>query len=168
MKWTGEFDQGRRTFDQQKTISEYALERAAKLLARQSYTRQGLYQKLLKDGFPAQPVIEAIDRMNEMGALDDEAYGRNLIQKCTRKGYGPIRIEAELYRSGIDREMRQSMIEELPNELDMVLAYLDNVCTPEDLEDEKYYQNLSRKLSRRGYRWSVINEGMRRYRRAGN
>jgi SOS response regulatory protein OraA/RecX len=165
MRWTDNFDQRRKTLNQEKTISEYALERATKLLARQSYTRQGLYQKLLRDGFPAQPVIEAIDRMDEIGALDDEAYGRTLIQKCTRKGYGPIRIEAELYRSGIDRDLRQTMMEELPNELEMVLSYLDRVCMPEDLTDETYYQNLSRRLSRRGYHWSVINEGMDRYKR---
>lgn len=170
MEWKDNFDYEQRTenFRQQKTEQEYTLERAAKFLARRAYTRQGLYQKLVQDGLTPETVLEALDRMDDMGVLDDEEYGRNLIRKCIRKGYGPIRIAAELHRSGVDGEIRQIMLQELPDEMDMLLVYLNHVCVPEDLEDEKYYQKLSRSLNRKGYHWSVINEGMRRYQRMGN
>ena len=153
--------------DHPKTIRQHAIERAAKMLALRPYARQELYQKLIGRGFPIPAAIAAIDRMDELGALNDEVYGEGLIRRFLQKGYGPVKIEIELYKVGIDQEIRSMLMERLPDEQEMALQYVTKVCDPEDLEDQVYFNKLANGMKRNGYHWGSINEALRRYQEEG-
>lgn len=146
-----------------KTIRQHAIERAAKMLALRPYARQELYRKLIDRGFPIPAAIAAIDRMDELGALNDETYGESLVERYLKKGYGPLRIEIELYKVGIDQEIRDLLLERLPEEQELAMRYLSRTCDPDDLEDQVYRNKLANTMKRNGYHWGVIHEGMRQY-----
>ncbi len=149
--------------DDPKTNRQHAIERAARMLALRPYSRQGLYRKLIQRGFPAQAAQAAIDRMEEIGVLDDEEYGRNLIERLVKKGYGPLRIEMELYKAGVERDLRDALLQELSPERELAMRFLQKTCDPDDLLDGTYRSKLANAMKRKGYGWSAISESMREY-----
>ncbi|MGI6497397.1 MAG: regulatory protein RecX [Oscillospiraceae bacterium] len=146
-------------------IRQNAIAKAARLLAFRSHSRQGLYRKLTQRGFPPPAVMAAIDRMEEIGVLDDQIYGRSLADRLIKKGYGPLRVEMELYKAGIERDLRDALVQALPPEGELAAAFLRKTCAPEDLLDEAYRRKLVGAMKRKGYGWSAVSESMREYER---
>ena len=90
-----------------------AKEKALQLLSRQAYTAGQLRQKLAQhtDGDTA---AQAVERMEQLGLVDDAAYARQFAQELAqRKRFGPLRIRRELCRRGIDPQLAQQALEEL-------------------------------------------------------
>ena len=82
-----------------------ALAKAADLLARRDHFRAELARKLTQRGFPDEVVGVAIDRLAELGYLDDAAAARRWAAVAVeRKGFGPRRLLAELTRRGVAEE----------------------------------------------------------------
>jgi regulatory protein len=80
---------------------ERALLRGAKLVGRRSHARGELEQRLARrDGDEA--ARDAVERLAELGAVDDERHAANLVEHRLRKGWGPARIEHDLTMAGVD------------------------------------------------------------------
>jgi regulatory protein len=82
-----------------------ALAKAADLLARRDHFRAELARKLAQRAFPAEVVARALDRLGELGHLDDATAARRWAEGAVeRKGFGPRRLLAELTRRGVAEE----------------------------------------------------------------
>ena len=55
------------------------------------------------------------DRMERLGLLNDEEYGKAVVRHYAAKGFGERRIRDELYRRGVPRECWDSALAELPD-----------------------------------------------------
>ena len=83
---------------------ERALLRGAKLVGRRSHARGELDQRLARrEGDDA--ARDAVDRLSELGAVDDERHAANLVEHRLGKGWGPARIEHDLAMAGVDEEL---------------------------------------------------------------
>jgi regulatory protein len=86
--------------------------RALKLLAGRSHFRRQLEAKLATRGFEAAEVEATLDRLTELGYLDDERVAGDLIRERRRRGpVGRRRMRAELDRRGADPAAAESALE---------------------------------------------------------
>ena len=84
-----------------------ARELAIGLLARREHSRKELRTKLKVKGI-APDVIEIIaDQLLSEGLQSDQRFTQSYLHSRIHKGYGPLRLEQELYERGIDEQLVQ-------------------------------------------------------------
>ena len=131
-------------------------QKALDLLSRKSYTTKQLANKLsAKVGQEA--AQSAIERMSDLGLVDDENYARQYVQElCNYKLYGRKRIAQKLYERGIEKTIAEDVLAEIDpqTEQDNALVLLNKKLfrgsTPVD-KDKAYAF-----LYRYGYTSDVI------------
>ena len=75
-----------------------ARERALSMLSRQDYTARGLRDRLTRH-VSEEAAGQAVERMQELGLIDDERYAARFAQELLeRRHYGAARIRQELRR----------------------------------------------------------------------
>ena len=89
-----------------------AMGRALHSLAFRARSAHELRERLARAGYAGQTVSEVLDRLGELGYLDDEEFARNAVRDKARKRYGPRRIYGELRQAGVDEEVAQEVVEE--------------------------------------------------------
>ena len=142
-------------------MNEEAKARALKILERRDVSRKMLLDKLTEKGVADADAEEVADWLCGLGVVNDERFAGIIVRHYAAKGYGERRIREELYRRGIDRELRDAALEELTGSderLDRLLgAKLRGDASPENLQRTQNY------LLRRGYSWEDIREATERY-----
>jgi regulatory protein len=89
-----------------RSRSEFVLarSRALSLISRSAQTRRGLAQKLEARGFSPEAVKAAIDRMAELGYLDDRAFALDWARvRLTRRAEGWKAVYRGLLARGVPR-----------------------------------------------------------------
>ena len=96
-----------------------ALEQAASLLAARACTKKELRDKLKKKAVYTYPEIaHALAELERMGYLSDRRYAEDAIGILRSRGYGPLRIRAKLLTKGIDRELLDGLMSQVPEDGD--------------------------------------------------
>lgn len=90
---------------------------AYRLLARRSYSKTMLQQKLKEKRFSSSQIEKIVDEFEKLGYLSDADYAEMLIQQKMRQGYGPLHIERVFRDQGLDvcivrKRMNQQMQKE--------------------------------------------------------
>lgn len=85
---------------------------AVSFLARREYGEQELRQRLLRKGFPAQDIETAIQSLRQRGAQSDQRYAESYCRSRLEKGFGPLRIAAELKQKGVADALVEQTLEE--------------------------------------------------------
>lgn len=88
-----------------------AMTRALNVLGYRARSEGEVREKLVRAGYAAGTVEVVIERLRELGYLDDEEFARNAAHEKARK-YGPRRILTDLRRSGVDDEVALGAVEE--------------------------------------------------------
>ena len=99
--------------------------KALDLVSRREHSRHELKQKLNKRFPETMPIIEeALDKLAINNILDDERFAEMYLNSRARKGFGPKKIEMELYSKKVDSifignaiEAYKSWTENAENEL---------------------------------------------------
>ena len=146
-------------------------ERALELLSARPLSRKELVDKLTaqprsreKEPLADHETAEQVaDRLEELGYLNDGAYGQMVARHYAAKGYGPARIREEFYRRGVPREVWDQALEELEGTAAAIDAFLEKKLRGADLTDPRSYKRAADALARRGFRWEDIRDGLRRY-----
>ena len=106
-------------------------------------------------------VEEVADWLCGLGVVNDERFAGLVVRHYAAKGYGKRRICDALYRRGIDRELWDAALDELPETNDTVDrllgAKLRGDVSPEGLQRAQGY------LLRRGDSWDDIRTATERY-----
>lgn len=163
------------TEEQRGEIEEAVALRQGKEKGLALLTARPLSRKELMDKLTAQPrdkeksptctpdVAEQVaDRLEELGYLNDVTYAATVARHYSAKGYGQGRIKEEFYRRGLDRDLWEDALEEsIPSEdaIDQFIQKKLKGSSP----DQKERKRVTDGLARRGYGWSDIDAGMRRY-----
>lgn len=137
-----------------------ALMKAAGFVSRRAMSKKELEEKLVRKGEDRQTAQAAADRMEELGAVNEEEYARSIVRTYSRKGYGPGRVREELRKRGVPRELWQDALEELPAPDEAIDRYLASHV--KDMDDEKLLKRAADALYRRGFSWNDIKSGLRR------
>jgi regulatory protein len=75
---------------------------AVRLLAGREHSRYELGRKLLARCGKAALVEQILDRVEAQGFLDERRFVEAFIDQRCRKGFGPLRIRAELRERGVE------------------------------------------------------------------
>ncbi|MFB6259545.1 MAG: regulatory protein RecX [Thiohalorhabdaceae bacterium] len=79
-----------------------AYDQALKLLVRREHSRRELGHKLDERGHPRAATEAALDRLEAENALNDARFAEEYARARFAKGFGPLRVEAELREHGVD------------------------------------------------------------------
>ena len=120
-----------------------------------------------EDAVSSQPDLElqaeaVADWLEELGLLNDLEYAKNLVRHYARKGYGPRRIRDELYRRGVPRDCWDEAMEEREGSEAAIDAFLHTKLKGSAPEGNEL-KRVTDALARRGFSWSDIAAGLRRY-----
>ena len=86
--------------------------KALDLVSRREHSRHELKQKLNKRFPETMPIIEeALDKLAINNILDDERFAEMYLNSRARKGFGPKKIEMELYSKKVDSMLIDNAIE---------------------------------------------------------
>ena len=142
-------------------MNDEAKQRALKILERRDVSRKMLLDKLTEKGISNTDAEEVADWLCGLGVVNDERYAGLVVRHYAAKGYGRRRIRDELYRRGIDRELWDGALAELPETNDAVDRLLSvrlrGAVSPEALQRAQSY------LLRRGYSWDEVCAATERY-----
>jgi len=84
---------------------ETVRKKALAMLARREHSSAELRSKLVAKGFPAEIINDALSGLDREGWLSDERFVESFIRARAERGYGPVRIRAELRERGISDEV---------------------------------------------------------------
>lgn len=82
-----------------------------RLLAAREHTRAELSRKLTTRGHAPEIVAEVLGDLAGRGLQSDERFTEQYVELRTRKGYGPLRILAELAEKGIAEELARDWLD---------------------------------------------------------
>ena len=85
--------------------AEAVRKQALNMLARREHSGAELRAKLAAKGFPSDIIDDALSDLNRSGWQSDERFVEAYIRVRGERGYGPVRIRAELRERGIDDEL---------------------------------------------------------------
>ena len=71
------------------------------LLARREHSAREIERKLTERGFERGQVAECIGRLQQERLQSDERFAESYLRVRSGKGYGPVRIRAELAERGV-------------------------------------------------------------------
>lgn len=111
----------------------------------------------------------AVERLTEMGYLDDARYAERFAEDRRRlDGWGRERIERRLAAAGVPREIVEGTLAtaEPAREMDAALDLLGRRFTG-PIEDPRDAQRAYGVLVRKGYEPELAGEAVRRHRRGG-
>lgn len=92
-------------------------DRALRLLAARGRSIRELRRRLLLAKEPEIHIDAAIERLQAIGALDDEEYARQVARsQMVGRGYAPRRIKQDLARRGVARDIADRAIEMVTSE----------------------------------------------------
>ena len=135
---------------------------AANIIGSRALSKKELTRRLVKKGNEEADAQAAADWLEDIGAVDDAAYAAALARHYGQKGYGPARVREELRRRGVDRELWDSALEELPDPAEILDRLIQKKCRGE-LSDPREKKRVSDALLRRGFSWSEVRSAMGRY-----
>ncbi len=149
----------------QAAVFDKALRQAMNRLNRRAMSRRDMDQKLRKLDYE-QPVRDAVlDWLEEKGFLDDEAYGRALVEATLRrKPAGPQLLRQKLYQKGIDRSLIEKLVGDATDAQDLAPGAVE--LARKRLASLQRYDIATRKrrlyglLARRGFNPDTISSVM--------
>ena len=146
---------------QGKVNARRAFNKASDLLATRDHSEKELLQKLRQKGFAA-GAEEALEKLKSYGYLDDSRFALRFAQELQRvKHYGKKRIEQELFRKGVSREIVSDTLEQLNFDEDALTALIERKYLRQ-LDTEQGVQKTIAALQRLGYSFSEIRAALQK------
>lgn len=142
--------------------SSAACAQAAAIIGGRALSKRELTDRLVRKGNDHSDAQAAADWLEDIGAVDDAAYAAALVRHYGGKGYGPARVREELRRRGVDRELWEEALEELPDVAETLDKLIQKRCRG-DLSDPRERRRTSDALLRRGFSWGDVRAAMGRY-----
>ena len=136
-----------------------AVRHALDLLSRRQRTQQEL-AKALGRSFTPDEATHAVERMNELGYLDDEAWARNYVQGPRANGRGRALLQRELKQRGVAQPIVATAVDEHDERTAAAEAARRRVRALRRVEEPKRSRRLYDFLRRRGFADGIAREAM--------
>ena len=147
------------------TAGQSALDSAFRLLTRRDHTRWELAAKLRYKGFGAGDVARTMDRLNELGYLDDAKTARIMADHLLRKGYGILRIRYSLGQKGLADDAIDKALIRCGDDAAQVqharcVLEKKRLRLERETDPVKWYQRAYRFLAGRGFPAGIIRQAI--------
>lgn len=146
----------------QKSDHRRATEKALYLLEFRARSKKELQDRITQSAVPAEAAAQAVNRMEELGLVNDEAYARQLAETLfSYKHYGPRRVRQNLVQKGIERTLIDEILMDY-EDFDTVGSAREILLRkyPGYQEDEKIRRRAYGGLQRLGYGYAEIKAAM--------
>jgi len=136
---------------------ETTIRRAAMdLLARREHSFKELIQKL-SSRFSSEDIQPALEILRDENLQSDQRYLEAYIRFRRNKGFGPLKIEAELYPKGLDSEQIRACLNGKENDwVELCLQALTKRFPVLNKENLKERAKCERFLIQRGFSHEII------------
>lgn len=148
-----------------ETLAARAKDVCLRLLSDRARSRAELDQKLAQKGYPRAVIDRVLDRLTEVGLVDDAAFAEQWVHsRHTYSGRGRRALATELRRKGIDQQTSTEALshisadDERERAAELVRKKLARTTADEvaDRDDrERLMRRLVGMLARRGYSASM-------------
>ncbi len=140
-----------------------AKERALYLLDNRDYSYAELFKKLA-DSYDEDICYEVLNRLAEIGCIDDRRYARYLAEKlCTVKKYGYFKAREEMRLKGLSRDIIEEALADYSEDSSERIMELIDKKYARYLTDEKGVKKVKAALARLGYSFADINAAISEY-----
>lgn len=136
--------------------------RALRIIGTRNMSCRELERRLIEKGETTETARETVEWMEQIGAVNDREYAGMIVRHYSTKGYGLGRIRNELYRRGIDRELWDEALAEMPEGHDAIDRFIELRLKGRAPED-KELKRVTDALVRRGFAWEDIRVALARY-----
>lgn len=132
-----------------------AKEKALWLISYRDHSKKELTDKI-KRTCDEESADKAVERMEELGLVNDESYALHYAQKLIfTKHMSKNAVVYELARKGIDKELAAEILEEIEvDSSEQIRIIIDKKY--KNISDEKIRRRAVATLQRLGYRWDEI------------
>lgn len=132
-----------------------AKEKALWLISYRDHSKKELADKI-KRTCDEESADKAVERMEELGLVNDESYALRYAQKLIfTKHMSKNAVVYELVRKGIDKELAAEILEEIEVDVsEQIRIIIDKRY--KNISDEKTRRRAVAALQRLGYRWDEI------------
>ena len=145
--------------------AQRAWQAAIRLLKYRPRSYRELTRRLRQKGFASPTIAQVLDRLADLGLIDDERFAQQMVQSLVRRrNLGKRAILDRLRRAGISRDMAEATMEqeladydEVSQAQQVVEKYLPRLA---GLEPVKQRRRLYGYLRRRGFSQTVIQQMM--------
>ena len=141
-----------------------ALNKAFDCLSRRDYSRFELKQKLRQKIENIDEIEKAIERVEELGYINDEKYAKALANDLiTFKKLSISRVKLELKRRGIDKYLIEDAIALIDVDVtEQIISLIENKYSNK-IKTEKGFRQTFSALQRKGYSYSDIKSAFNRF-----
>ena len=144
-------------------VSNNPVSVALDLLTGRRLTVEELRQRLRRRGFSDVECEETVERMTQLGLLNDGVYARDLAADMLTYGkHGPAGIRARLLRRGVASEDIDEVLSEAVDDWQVIAL---RIAQEYDGDDERSRERLMRRLYREGFPRRVIRQIMGHFQR---
>ncbi|MCL2545989.1 MAG: recombination regulator RecX [Oscillospiraceae bacterium] len=131
---------------------------AAAMLGRRALSEHELGSKLEEKGYEEADIHATLSYLRDYGYVDDAKYALSFAQTRHGRGQGSYRIRQELRQRGVDEEIIEDVLTQLPEPDDAIQKILRSKLGK--VNDEDTRRKAAAALSRRGFSWDEINAGI--------
>ena len=140
-----------------------AKERALYLLDNRDYSYAELFKKLAEN-YDEDICYEVLNRLAEIGCIDDRRYAKYLAEKlCTVKKYGYFKAREEMRLKGLSRDIIEEALADYSSDSSERIMELIDKKYARYLTDEKGVKKVKAALARLGYSFADINAAISEY-----
>ena len=139
-----------------------ARSRAMWYLSRQDHSEKALYDKLIKGGFSPEASRDAVDRMVELGLIDDERYAARLCEFYSEAGKSLREQYAKLILKGVPGSIAKELTAKNGDETDKIRHLIETKYASK-LQNDEGVQKVYATLIRKGFSFSDVKAALRDY-----
>lgn len=147
-----------------KFASEELFEYAVKCLGARAYSTGNLRSKLLQRAAHPLDIDAVINRLKEIGYLNDQRFAENFAQaRVENDGFGRVRILSDLRARRVSGRIAEHAVEQAldgRNEADLIEAWIGrrmpSIAGGGAIEDDRVLASAYRRLRRAGFTSGAI------------
>jgi regulatory protein len=136
--------------------------RALRILGQRTMSCKEMKDRLIQKGESEETAQDTTDWLVRIGAVNDEEYAALIVRHYISKGYGKMRINDELYRRGIKKELWEDALRACQETDDGAYDYLASKLK-DTKPDKAALKRVTDALYRRGFSWDEIKSATARY-----
>ena len=135
--------------------------RAVRIVAASSVSKRDLKQRLIQKGEDPSQAAQAVAWMEEMHLVDDAETARQIVSRCSGRGYGLARAKQALYEKKIPKQYWDAALEDYPDQMENIMSFLRSRLS--DGSDQREVKRATDALLRRGHSYSDVRRALSRF-----
>jgi len=142
-----------------------AREYALRLLEYRERSEQEIKERMARKNYSERLIKSTIEFLENHNLVNNRRFARMWAESCLRRSYGRWKVQADLNKKGIDKEIVEEVLRESyskADEIQIALALIQKKWPSLKKEENALLRRVSDFLKRRGFPFEVIAEVIRK------